>query len=41
MARVTRRDRLYNWRLSEPDVLVADTSSFLRFYARRVAGGVR
>jgi predicted ATP-grasp superfamily ATP-dependent carboligase len=41
MARISRRDRLYNWRRSEPDVLLADTSSFLRLYARRAAGGVR
>ena len=39
MARVTRRDRLYNWRRSEPDVLVADTWSFVRFFAGRALRG--
>jgi len=36
MTRTSRRDRLYNWRRSEPDVLAADTWSFLRFFARRM-----
>jgi hypothetical protein len=36
MARPSRRNRLYNWRRSEPDVLAADTWSFVRFFARRV-----
>ena len=38
MIRPSRRDRLYNWRASEPDVLAADTWSFIRFFARRAAG---
>lgn len=36
MARTSRRNRLYNWRRSEPDVLAADTWSFIRFFARRL-----
>jgi len=36
MTRTSRRNRLYNWRRSEPDVLVADTWSFVRFFAGRV-----
>ena len=35
MARPSRRNRFYNWRRSEPDVFVADTWSFVRFFARR------
>jgi hypothetical protein len=37
MIRPSRRNRLYNWRASEPDVLAADTWSFIRFFARRAA----
>jgi predicted ATP-grasp superfamily ATP-dependent carboligase len=36
MTRTSRRNRLYNWRRSEPDVLAADTWSFIRFFARRM-----
>jgi len=35
MARPSRRNRFYNWRRSEPGVFVADTWSFVRFFARR------
>lgn len=35
MTRTSRRNRLYNWRRSEPDVLAADTWSFIRFFAKR------
>jgi hypothetical protein len=36
MARPSRRNRLYNWRRSEPDVLAVDTWSFVRFFAQRL-----
>jgi predicted ATP-grasp superfamily ATP-dependent carboligase len=36
MTRTSRQNRLYNWRRSEPDVLAADTWSFIRFFVRRV-----
>jgi hypothetical protein len=36
MTRTSRRNRLYNWRRSEPVVLAADTWSFLRFFVRRL-----
>jgi hypothetical protein len=36
MTRTSRRNRLYNWRRSEPDVLAADTWSFIRFFAGRM-----
>jgi hypothetical protein len=35
LARVSRRDRLYNWSRAEPGVFVADTVRTLRFYLRR------
>jgi predicted ATP-grasp superfamily ATP-dependent carboligase len=35
MTRPSRRNRFYNWRRSEPDVLIADTWSFVRFFAGR------
>jgi hypothetical protein len=35
LLRVTRRDRLYNWKRSQPRVLVADTLQTLREYAGR------
>jgi hypothetical protein len=38
---MSRRDRLYNWNRSQPDVLLADTLDTLGFYARRAAGGWR
>ena len=36
MGHTSRRNRLYNWRRSEPDVLAADTWSFIRFFTRRM-----
>ena len=36
MTRTSRRNRLYNWRRSEPDVLAADTWGFIRFFTRRM-----
>jgi predicted ATP-grasp superfamily ATP-dependent carboligase len=41
MCRPSRRNRFYNWRRSEPDVLAADTWSFIRFFARRMLGPER
>jgi hypothetical protein len=32
LARVRRGDRLYNWKRSQPDVLVADTAKMLRVF---------
>jgi predicted ATP-grasp superfamily ATP-dependent carboligase len=36
MTRTSGRNRLYNWRRSEADVLAADTWSFIRFFAGRI-----
>jgi predicted ATP-grasp superfamily ATP-dependent carboligase len=41
LARMSRRDRLYNWRRSQPDVLLADTLATLGLYARRAIGSHR
>jgi hypothetical protein len=41
LMRTSRRDRLYNWKRSQPDVLLADTLQTLGFYARRAAGSSR
>ena len=35
LTRISRNDRLYNWRRSEPAVLAADTAETVRFYLRR------
>jgi predicted ATP-grasp superfamily ATP-dependent carboligase len=35
LARVRRGDRLYNWKRSQPDVLIADTVQTLRYYLRQ------
>jgi predicted ATP-grasp superfamily ATP-dependent carboligase len=38
LLRITRRDRLYNWKSSQPRVFLADTLQTLRQYAGRAAG---
>jgi predicted ATP-grasp superfamily ATP-dependent carboligase len=41
LARMSRRDRLYNWKRSQPEVLLADTMATLGLYARRAVGSQR
>ena len=41
MTRHSSRNRLYNWRRSEPDVLAVDTWGFVRFFARRALSSDR
>jgi biotin carboxylase len=41
LVRISRRDRLYNWKRSEPDVLVADTLKTLSLYLRQAMGRQR
>src|SRR5690242_4759666 len=38
LLRISRRDRLYNWKRSQPRVLLADTLQTLREYAGRARG---
>ena len=39
LLRISRRDRLYNWKRSQPRVLLADTLQTLREYAGRARSG--
>jgi len=41
VVRVRRGERLYNWKRSQPDVLLADTAKMLRVYLGRTIGGRR
>lgn len=41
VCKFTRSDRLYNWKLSQPDVLVADTLGTLRQYVGSMARKLR
>jgi len=38
LTRVRRGDRLYNWKRSQPDVLLADTASMLRVFVGKAFG---
>jgi predicted ATP-grasp superfamily ATP-dependent carboligase len=41
LVRVRRGERLYNWKRSQPDVLLADTAKMLRVYVARTIGSRR